>query len=91
MVLNKRGSSRLIACPEFGKTATAEVGIVFFKKMLAFRQGQSSSPERIRVGSSIFFRSSARSYKEGRAAWIARIVLAEPLAEWARRFRTNSA
>ena len=44
MRLNSSGSSRLMACPQFGITASAAEGMVRFIRMPGMRQGQSSSP-----------------------------------------------
>ena len=48
--LNKSGSSMFSACPVFGKTTSAAVGIRRFIRTLGSRHGSSSSPVAIRVG-----------------------------------------
>src|SRR6516164_4834797 len=79
--LNRSGSSRLTACPVFGKTTRAAVGIVRFISKPGSRQGSSSSPVMTRVGTSRLRIRSVRSHKDGRRACTPRIVLAEPNVE----------
>ena len=50
MRLNSPGASRLMAWPQFGITAKAAAGMFCFIKTPGIRQGQSSSPVRMSVG-----------------------------------------
>src|SRR6516165_4751786 len=89
--LNSPGSSRLSACPVLGKTMSAAVGIVRFISKPGSRQGSSSSPVMINVGTSSLPMWSVRSHSEGRRAWTPRIVFAEPNVECSARWAANSA
>src|SRR6516225_10391893 len=88
--LKSSGSSRLTACPVFGKTTSAAVGIVRFINRLGSRHGSSSSPVMINVGTSRARMPSVRSHSEGRRACTPRIVLAEPGVECSARCAANS-
>src|SRR5262249_31110811 len=79
--LNRSGSSRLTACPVFGKTTSAAVGIVRFISTPGSRHGSSSSPVMINVGTSRPRMRSVMSHSEGRRACTPRIVFAEPGVE----------
>ena len=59
--LNWSGSSRLMVWPQLGITDSADVGISRFIMTDGARQGQSSSPVRIRVGVVILRMPSTRS------------------------------
>src|SRR4029077_18249194 len=50
MPLNRSGASRLMVCPQFGITERAADGMMRFISNAGARQGQSSSPVRISVG-----------------------------------------
>src|SRR5260370_3654320 len=89
--LKRSGSSRFTACPVFGKTTSAAVGIVRFINRPGSRHGSSSSPVMIRVGTSRLRMRSVRSHSEGRRAWTPRIVFAEPKVECSARLAANSA
>src|SRR5580693_4781451 len=89
--LKRSGSSRFTACPVFGKTTSAAVGIVRFIKRPGSRQGSSSSPVMTNVGTSRLCMPSVRSHSEGRRACTPRIVLAEPKVECSARCAANSA
>src|SRR6516164_2967827 len=89
--LKRSGSSRLTACPVFGKTTSAAVGIVRFISRPGSRHGSSSSPVMINVGTSRLRMRSVRSHSEGRRACMPRIVFAEPGVECSARCPANSA
>src|SRR5204862_1097125 len=59
--LKSAGSSRLMAWPLFGNTASPALGMQRFISRFASRHGSSSSPIMMSVGTVIFFIGSASS------------------------------
>ena len=59
IALNMLGSSTFIPCPQFGMTTKAADGMFCYIRIPGVRQGQSSSPIMISVGTvSAFIRST---------------------------------
>src|SRR2546421_569371 len=79
--LNASGSSMLMVWPERGSTTRPEFAMLRFMSSAGSRQGSSSSPVTISVGTAIFFMSSTSSYSDGRRIWTPRMVSAWPFAE----------
>src|SRR3954451_16318528 len=89
--LNSSGSSRLMVWPQFGITASAAEAMFCFIRMPGLRQGQSSSPCRMSVGTESRRISSTRSYSDGRFRCTPSWVFAEPTAECCASMALNSA